>query len=398
MKKKNYFKLLLSKLLDQIGNVTYDYANSVWIASMGTFGQKYLGIYQILETLIAIVFNPIAGAMADNSNRKKILLISDSISAFICIFISLMGNDQILLYGIIIANAVLSITYSFSSTAFKSIVPRAIDSDRVLAFNSLVETILQIFSVLSPIITYYIYINFGIRIALMINGFSFIGSFLAILTIVDNTDSENNSEKYVAKRPFKELFLDIKYGLKYIISSSELLELLLLSALVNFFLSFYNFLLPFSNAIFDNEEAYSRLLFFGALGSILGAFLSKFISNTRINLLLSLGLSGIGIVCIGLAKFPSIFILFSYIGNLIFMTFLSIYNIHFISRIQQNVADEYMGRVFSTVFTIAILFMPLGTMTITLMPWAIDSTMFMAIGLAITLLSLLFTIGKKSKI
>lgn len=396
--KKTHFKLLLSKLLDQIGNVTYDYANSVWIASMGILGQKYLGIYQILETLISIVFNPIAGVVADNSNRKKILLVSDFISAFICIFISLMGNDQLLLYGIIIANMVLSITYSFSSTAFKSFVPRVIDSDRVLAFNALVETILQIFSVLSPVLTYYIYIKFGIRIALMINGFSFLGSFLAILTIVDNIDSENNSEKYTTKGTFKELFLDIKYGLKYIISNSELLELLILSAIINFFLSFYNFLLPFSNSIFGSEEVYSRLLLFGALGSILGAFLSKFISNTRINLLLSLSLSGIGIVCIGLAKFSSVYILFSYLGNLIFMIFLSIYNIHFISRIQQKVADEYLGRVFSAVFTIAILFMPLGTATITLFPWAVNSTTFMGIGLAITFVSLLFIFVNKSKV
>lgn len=231
----------------------------------------------------------------------------------------------------------------------------------------------------------------------MINGFSFLGSFLVILTVVDKTDSKNSSKKYTTKGTFKELFTDIKYGLKYIRSNNELMELLILSASINFFLSFYNFLLPFTNSIFGNEEAYSRLLLFGALGSILGAFLSKFISNTRINLLFSLSLSGIGIVCIGLVKFSSSFILFSYIGNLIFMNFLAIYNIHFVSRIQQNVADEYLGRVFSAVFTIAILFMPLGTITITLIPWAVSCTTFMVIGFAITLLSLLFIFVNKRK-
>ena len=390
MKKKNDLKLLLSRLLDQVGNVTYDYANSVWIASMGILGQKYLGIYQVLETLISIVCNPIAGAISDHKNRKKILLISDFISACICIFVSLVGNDKVLLYGIIIANVVLSITYSFSSTAFKSIVPKVIDSERILEFNSLIETILQILSVVSPVISYYIYSNFGIRVALLINGISFWGSFLLILTIVGVGDSEMNHKKPKVKGSFKNLLLDIKYGFEYIVSSRELLELLVLSAFINFFLSFYNFLIPYSQSIFSNEAAYSSLLFFGALGSIVGSILSKYISNTRLNLLLSLVTSGMGILCIGLAGFFHISILISYLGNFIFTTFLTIYNIHFISRIQQNVADDYLGRVFSAVFSIAILFMPLGTITITLMPGVINSVMFIVIGLAIVIISILF--------
>lgn len=74
MKKHNYAKLIISRLLDQIGNVTYDYANSVWIASMGIIGHKYLGIYQTSEAIISIIFNPIAGVIADRTNRKKNLI------------------------------------------------------------------------------------------------------------------------------------------------------------------------------------------------------------------------------------------------------------------------------------------------------------------------------------
>lgn len=389
MKKHNYAKLIISRLLDQVGNVTYDYANSVWIASMGIIGYKYLGIYQISETIISIIFNPIAGAIADRTNRKKILLATDFISALICILVSLIGNNQVLLYCIIIANILLAITYSFSSTAFKSIVPQALKSDKVLSFNSSVETLLQILSVLSPIFTYFIYYKFGIRVALLVNGFSFAGSFLAILTIMEDIENKDKTEKVTVKKSISKLFNDIKDGLKYIISNRELFELLILSAAVNFFLSFYNFLLPFSNVIFKNQEVYSKLLFYGAVGAILGAFLSKFTSNTRKTLLLLLGFSGTGIMCIAIPTFFSVSMLTAYIGNLTFMFFLTAYNIHFVSRIQENVADEYLGRVFSTVFTIAILFMPLGTATITLIPSAVNGSMFMIIGSAVTLMSLL---------
>ncbi|MDO4912566.1 MAG: MFS transporter [Lactobacillus sp.] len=400
MKKANYFKLIFNRLLDQIGNVTYDYANSVWIASMGALGQKFLGIYQISETIISIIFNPIAGAIADKSKRKKILLTTDAISAIICILISLIGNNQLLLYGIIVANIVLAITYSFSSTAFKSMVSNVIDSEEIVSFNSSVETILQTLSVISPVITYYIYNAWGIRIALLINGLSFIGSFLAILTIKENTEQrqvEETKEKVSIKQTFAELFDDIKAGLKYINSSGALIELLVLSAFVNYFISIYNYLLPFSASIFGNKEVYSRLLLFGALGSIVGALLSKFVPNTRFNLLVALGLSGLGIAAIALPPLMSLPLIIAYAGNFAFMTFLTVYNIHFVSTVQLKVADEYIGRVFSTVFTIAILFMPLGTATITLMPAAINSLTYVVVGLAIAIIPFLAIILKRSK-
>ncbi len=389
MKQYNYVKLIINRILDQIGNVFYDYANAVWIASMGSLGQKFLGIYQITETITSIIFNPIAGAVADNSKRKKVILITDIISAFICILISIIANDDLLLYGIIVANIILSITYAFSSTTFKSIVPNTIEKDRVLSFNSTVETILQIMSVISPLMTFYIYNAFGIRVALFINGISFIGSFFVILSIKEEETDEETEDDINLKKTFSELLHDIKDGMKYIIVNKDLLELLILSAIINFFLSFYNFLLPFSNTIFGHADMYSKLLTFGAIGSIVGAFTSKFIPNTRKYLLISLGFCGAGIVVIALPSFYSISLLISYIGNLSSMAFLTIYNIHFVSRIQNHVSDEYLGRVFSTVFTVAILFMPIGTFVISMIPLVYSGLMFLIVGLTIVFLSAL---------
>ncbi|WEV44670.1 MFS transporter [Streptococcaceae bacterium ESL0687] len=403
MKKDNYFKLLVNRILYQVGSVTYDYANSVWIASMGSLGQKYLGIYQMSETLISIFFNPIAGAVADRFKRKKIILFTDLVSFFACLLISLIGDDRLMLYGIVVANIILAIMYSFASTAFKSLIPNAIEKSKILSFNSVLETIMQVFSVLSPLMSFYIYNSFGIRATLLVTALSFLACYLVMLTVFENTGCEkeeevssslqshpshqSNQEKASIKRNFAELLEDIKDGLKYIKSDKRLFELLVTSAFVNFFISFYNYLMPFSNQIFGDQEFYSKLLTFGAIGSILGAICAKFLPNTRFALLSSLGLSGLGIAIIAAPSFISSGSLISYLGNLIFMFFLTIYNIHFVSSIQSKVADDYLGRVFSTVFTIAILFMPFGTALITLIPQAVHSLTFILVGLAIFLLA-----------
>lgn len=359
------------------------------------YRKKYLGIYQFSETLISILVNPIAGAVADKRKRKNILLLTDALSALVCFLASMVAQDSLLLYAIVLANIILAITYSFASTAFKSLVPNVIEADKVLSFNSSVETILQIFSVVSPLLSYYVYTFWGIRVALFVNGVSFLCSFILIWGISEKEIQEIPVEKLTVKESILDLLKDIREGFVFVVAKRELFELLMLSACVNFFLSVYHYLIPFSNIIFSDAGAYSKLLTFAAIGSIVGAFLSKFIPNTRNVLLLVLGLSGLGIAVISLPTFITLPLTLAYMGNFFFTTCLTVYNIHFISRIQSRVEDKYLGRVFSCVFTIAILFMPLGTATITFLPFAVHSLMFAVIGFAILSFSLLTFIVRR---
>ena len=49
----------------KIGNMLYDYGNSVWLASMGTIGKTVLGIYQISELVTGILVNPFEERISD---------------------------------------------------------------------------------------------------------------------------------------------------------------------------------------------------------------------------------------------------------------------------------------------------------------------------------------------
>ncbi|MFD3028613.1 MFS transporter, partial [Streptococcus agalactiae] len=91
---KDSTKLILSRLINKFGNVLYDYANSAWIVSFSNFGKSYLGLYQLADSITLILFNPTAGVLADRINRKKILLITDFISAFMCLLLCLINNNS----------------------------------------------------------------------------------------------------------------------------------------------------------------------------------------------------------------------------------------------------------------------------------------------------------------
>ena len=282
--KKNETKLLSSIAINKIGNVMYDYGNSTWIAGLGAIGQKYMGYYQLAENVISLILNPIGGAVADRFQRRKILLVTDFIGGLMCALLALIGNDNIMLYGLIAVNAILAMTHAFSGTSFKSYVATIVDEDRLAAFN---------------------------------------------------------------------------------------------------------YLAPFSNQLFCDSSSYATLLSMGAAGSIAGAVLAnKFFKNSYNSILIALALCGVGLSVItvfAVLGLPAIVIVF---GNFLFESFLTIFNIHFFSMVQKQVPNHMLGRVFSSIFTVAILFMPLSTAIMTALPFSVSIYTFAIIGVGVILVSI----------
>lgn len=70
-------------------------------------------------------------------------------------------------------------------------------------------------------------------------------------------------------------------GIKYLIKHQEILIVIILSALVNFFLAAYNLVLPYSNQMFHgiSDNLYSLFLTAEAVGGLLGATLSRYLNK-----------------------------------------------------------------------------------------------------------------------
>ncbi|HGD5320037.1 TPA: MFS transporter [Streptococcus agalactiae] len=388
----NGIKLLSSRAVSKLGDVLYDYGNSTWIASMGGLGQKILGIYQIVELLVSIVLNPFGGALADRFQRRKILLITDAICAIMCFLLSFIGDDKVMVYGLIVANAILAVSNAFSSPAYKSYIPEIVDKADIITYNANLETIVQIISVSSPVLGFLIFNNFGIRITLIVDAITFLISFLFLYAIKVERVQLSKQEKVA----IKNILADIADGFTYIKKEKEIMFFLIIAALLNTFLAMFNYLLPFTNSLLKTSGAYATILSISAIGSIIGALIARKIKSSINSMLSMLVFSSLGVIVMG---FPSPFelpIWISYSGSFLFNSLLTMFNIHFFSQVQIRVDEAYMGRVMSTIFTIAIMFMPIGTLFMTIFSFALSNVSFIVIGCAIAILGGLgFSYSKK---
>ena len=384
--KKNEFKLLSSRAINKIGNVMYDYGNSTWIAGLGAIGQKYLGCYQLAENLISLVLNPIGGVVADRFKRRRILLVTDFIGALMCGLLAFAGNERIMLYGLIAVNAALAMMSAFSGTSFRSYVVTLVEKDRLVTFNSRLEVISQVVSISSPLLAFLFVDRFGLKPTLLLDSLTFFLSFLLLFSI---RDVETHVEKHTDGTSVKAIWQDIIEGMKFIIKEKEIFFLLVIASFVNFFISAFNYLVPFTNQLFDNGASYATLLTMGAAGAIVGALLAnKLFKNSYGGILIALALCGVGLMLITVFAVLELPVIIIVSGDFVFEFFLTIFNIHFFSMVQKKVPDYMLGRVFSSIFTVAVVFMPISTMIMTMLAFSVHIVTFAIIGLGVLLVSI----------
>lgn len=374
---KQAIQLIVRGGVNKVGNMLYDYGNSVWLASLGGLGQIVLGIYQISDFVTSILFNPFGGVISDRFSRRKILLTTDLICSLLCLGISFITSDSWMVAGLIFANIVQAIAFAFSRPANKAFITQVVSKEDMIQYNSRLELVLQVVSVSAPVLSFIVLRFTDLRMTLRLDALSFFLAFLLVYGLPEKEQEQKENRKLT----IKAVLADMKAGLRYIVHQKEIFFLLAMASAVNFFFAAFNYLLPFSDQLYQTGS-YAIILTTGACGAIVGALFAGKFPNSISSLLFALLMTGFGVALMGLPV--PLFII--YAGNFICEGFMSIFNIHFFTQVQTRVEDAYLGRVLSTIYTLAILFMPLATGIMTLLP-SVHTWSFAVIGLGIVALA-----------
>ena len=373
-------QLISRGAITKIGNMLYDYGNSVWLASMGTIGKTVLGIYQISELVTGLLVNPFGGVISDRFSRRKILMTTDLVCGLLCLAISFIRNDRWMIAALIVANIVQAIAFGFSRPANKAIITEVVEKDEIVTYNAHLELVLQVVSVCSPVISFLVLQFASLHMTLLLDALTFFIAFVLVAFLPKEEAKVQERKQFTGK----DIFSDIKDGLDYIWHQKEIFFLLLVASIVNFFFAAFEFLLPFSNRLYGVKGAYATILTLGAIGSILGALVANKMKSSMKILLFLLIMAGVGVFIMGLPLPPYL----SFSGNLVCEFFVTIFDIHVFTQVQTKVEDDYLGRVLSTIYTLAVLFMPIAKGLMTWLP-SVRMESFLLIGAGVILFSLL---------
>ncbi|EOI9046860.1 MFS transporter [Streptococcus pyogenes] len=383
--------MVYSKGISRIGDVMFDYANNRFLAGINPTSLSLVAIYQSLESVIGVLFNLFGGVIADSFNRKKIIIATNILCGLSCITLSFISQEQWLVYAIVITNVILAFMSAFSGPSYKAFTKEIVKKDSISQLNSLLETTSTVIKVTIPMIAIFLYKLLGIHGVLLLDGLSFLIATSLIFFITPVNEEVETKENMT----IRGIFDDLKIGFTYVYSHKQILIIIALSALVNFFLAAYNLLLPYSNQMFGSISSglYGTFLTAEAIGGFIGAILSGFINKSLSSkrLMLFLAYSGLMLMLVAPLYYMFRNVIILAFSPALFSLFLSIFNIQFFSIVQRDVDNEFLGRVFGIIFTVAILFMPLGTVFFSVVLNPNNTFNLFIIGVSITILSLIFS-------
>ena len=381
----------MSKGVSKIGDIMFDFANNTFLAGLNPTSLSLVAIYQSLEKVIGVLFNLFGGVIADSFKRKKIIIGTNFLSGIACIVLSLISKEQWLVYAIVITNVILAFMSAFSGPSYKAFTKEVVKEDSISKLNSLLETTSTVIKVTIPMVAIFLYNILGVRGVLLLDGLSFLMAALLILFVTPVNEEVDTKEEMT----ISGVFNDLKVGFKYVYSHKPIFIIIILSALVNFVLAAYNLLLPYSSQMFEgiSDRLYGSFLTAQAIGGFLGSILSSFVNRSLSSrrLLLFSACSGLMLMLTAPLYFIFHNLIILIFSPALFSLFLSIFNIQFFSIVQRDVDNEFLGRVFGIIFSVAILFMPLGTVFFSVVLNPNNTFNIFIIGVSITVLSLIFS-------
>lgn len=343
------------QLISLLGSNLTTFGLGIWIYyKTGQVSPFAISIF--LSIVPCIIFSPFAGNIADKFNKKKIIIISDTLAAMsTVVLIYLIYSHNITIISIYIIIFLNSSFNSFQTPVYQSAILLIVPKKNLSTANGMNQITLALQNLLPPLLGGFLYLIIGLKGMIIIDILTFIFSFIMILLIPTN-NFENLKSDNKEKNSFFKNFTE---SLKFIGKRKGLIALIFLSIFVNFFINFVSVLLtPFILSI-KNSAVLGIIQMIGGISMLLGGLfitMLKFKDKLVKKIYIALLLASFGIMIMG---FRSSIILIS-LGYFIFL-----FSLPFASSSSNLIwqikgPEEMQGRLFATRQMLVRLAMPLA--------------------------------------
>lgn len=362
----NYIRLLRSnpdftKLwAAQVVSLLGDWFNTIVISALivvYTDGTNYQGIaisgYLITRLIPPLLMRPYAGVLADRFDRKRLLIISDTLRALAVLGLLFTTQGREYLPLIYVFTTLQFLLSSIFEPARNAIMPSVLYRDQLVIGNTLSSVTWSAMLAIGAIIGGIVAELFGIQTALIIDAGTFLLSALIVmtLTVPDTPRSEIGQEQRVVIDKAKRTFMD---GIRYIRKNPATAAAIFVKAGQSF-TSVDTILIIYGTSVFvlGEQGTTSMAILWSAfgVGAIIGPLITNRFSDESVRMLRRLIVVGYAMIVIGWVLWglsPSLELLalavvIRAMGSSINWTYSSII-------IQKIVPDEYLGRMFSLDF------------------------------------------------
>ncbi|KLA31881.1 MFS transporter [Bacillus cereus] len=361
----------IAKTVSIFGSSMYSFALGLYVLQI-TGSALNFAITLILGTIPIIVLNPFAGVIADKVDKKKLVVCMDLLSGCLLIAVYIVSSYYGLnLFIIYTTTFLMTVFTTFFGIGLESAKPNIVSKERLMSINSISKIIDSVSLILGPMLGGIVFSIFNIKTFIVINGISFILSGIALLFIhfrlFEYNINEGNSKRGV------HFIKDIKEGFSYLLEKESLKNTFHILISFNFFLGFaVTVPLPYIiNTVLNlGSKQFGIIQGTFPVGMIIGAIVVKKITDRfsysyllkKLSSMLSVFMIILGIpVLFKSFEVNDLVFVITYCVVMIFLGFIiALIDIPLIYFMQNEIPDEYRGRVLSIGLSIGKIMLPIA--------------------------------------
>ncbi|MHA2398389.1 MAG: MFS transporter [Promethearchaeota archaeon] len=355
---KSYMLFFVGQLFSLLGSLVIFFVIFVWINDV-TGSPVMLSIANFIFLIPTLIVFPFAGVISDRYDRKKIILVTDSLLAlFTTIMAFFFIFEFTILWVIFLLLGLRSVCQGFHMPTISAIIPSMIPRDKLSRINGVRYLFLGIVQFVGPAVGATLLFFIPIKFILWIDVITF---FIALPPLIKLKAPRIRSEiKSEGRNSFGR---EIKEGLSIIKTIPGLLVIMLLAMLLMLLSQPSMTLAPFfiKNIHGGNNFtlALNNMILQGGMivGSVVVSIKKHWKNKIQI-IFMGIMLTNIGYLLYALAPI-GVFIMIQ-IGLLIMGLIMPIINNIVMTVIQTTVPLDKMGRVSSTLNLLMMVATPLG--------------------------------------
>lgn len=354
----NFMIFFISQTVSELGTSMTGFATVIWMYSNS--GQVMSSsLLAICSTVPYLIVSLLGGVVVDKMNKKKIMLICDSIAAAGSVMLLgcyILGYLQ--LWVLCLVNIINGFMNAFQNPASQVAVTLLVEQKDYARIGGIQSTMGALVGIFQPILATTILNVLGLQWILIVDLCTFIFAFLVLLFVVqipDEIDSDSQSS-------FSEIWNGLKEGIDFISGNRPILMLLIMYCILELIgaISFDGMFTPLLLARTNNNETIVGIVSsFMAIGCIVASGILSIIEQPKKKLpIMYFGsyMCLIGITLFGMGRslvWWCIVVFIGCFGSPIYHTYQTII-------IREKVDASMQGRVFSLQGMITQALTPLG--------------------------------------
>jgi predicted MFS family arabinose efflux permease len=344
-----------------------------------------MGIVGALEMLPDLMFGMVAGALADRSDRRRMMFLADlgraALTALIPISVVLGGPT---LAVILIVTAPMSVLRSFFLAGYTASVPVLVGRAQLARANSIFEAIYSFGFIIGPAVAGVLAATIGPGLTLAIDAASFALSSLVLAFM-------RSDLRAATGRPPASLVADIREGIEFIVRHPLLRSMILFWGLV----SITTAPLVTALAVHVTRDLGYEATILGlvltayGIGTVIGALLTARVGRRPVGPFLLGGTLTTGVLLVAISRTNQVPIMLGVAA--IAGIAQSVVLVTYLTARSNHAPDALLGRVGSTARTISLGLQPIGMLAGgALIDLSSGSTTIAVMGVGLMLLTLVF--------